>query len=355
MISYIIYMVVIDAMVLLTMISLIYKNKVLAKNQRAGLIGSFSLIIILSILDLFTVWIDLYHKEAIASNVIIHNAILALSPAIPTLYANALIGYKDKRSRIALIFYHLYLVFIVIAVPLRGLIYTDGVSYLRGAAFPIFIALYIAFKLYFVIIAYFKVKRFPNTNWVALGLLLISFIAGSSIQLVFPDIHIAWACITIILIVYYAYFNELSRQLDEMTDLFSHQAYIQRSKELRIGETLIIMDCDNFKGLNDTYGHAKGDECLINIASIIKNVFLKHGVSYRIGGDEFAVIVYKDNDVDKLLERFNRELKDLRDYNKLIPSVSIGKASYDGKISIVMLKDMADKDMYKNKLEGRLL
>ena len=53
---------------------------------------------------------------------------------------------------------------------------------------------------------------------------------------------------------------------------------------------LIVFDLDNFKYINDTYGHQAGDQCLKVIAECLKKAYSRYGNCYRIGGDEFCVL-----------------------------------------------------------------
>jgi len=55
--------------------------------------------------------------------------------------------------------------------------------------------------------------------------------------------------------------------------------------------SLLIMDLDNFKIINDTFGHAAGDEIIREMGSIIRTCFRKTDISGRIGGEEFAVVL----------------------------------------------------------------
>ena len=64
--------------------------------------------------------------------------------------------------------------------------------------------------------------------------------------------------------------------------------------------SLVFVDVDNFKCINDTYGHGAGDECLITISNILKQYARSTDVVTRLGGDEFAII-FSETDVNGLL------------------------------------------------------
>jgi diguanylate cyclase (GGDEF)-like protein len=98
---------------------------------------------------------------------------------------------------------------------------------------------------------------------------------------------------------------------------------LERAATQRFQVTVMVFDIDDFKIYNDRYGHAAGDEILIETARLMQSVVRKHDVVARIGGDEFAVIFWdpegprKPNsqhpiDVQKAAARFQRAICDQR-------------------------------------------
>ncbi|HEX8337318.1 MAG TPA: GGDEF domain-containing protein, partial [Pyrinomonadaceae bacterium] len=83
---------------------------------------------------------------------------------------------------------------------------------------------------------------------------------------------------------------------DPLTDLPNRRALLARIDELLTGSgeplgALLLIDIDNFKGVNDTYGHDAGDEALRRVANVIQSGTRGIDTGARIGGDEFAVIL----------------------------------------------------------------
>jgi len=110
--------------------------------------------------------------------------------------------------------------------------------------------------------------------------------------------------------------------LDPLTGLANRKAfdeYITRSIELHslLGQpaSLMMIDVDNFKSINDTYGHTAGDTALRQIASVLSRTFLRR-VDFvcRYGGDEFAVILQETKlaNAQLLAERLRRQVQELR-------------------------------------------
>lgn len=149
---------------------------------------------------------------------------------------------------------------------------------------------------------------------------------------------------------------------DSLTGLKSNASYNQMAdkldKEIKSGRaefSLYIMDMNNLKQMNDTYGHKKGDEMLIDAANIMREVWQEDSI-YRIGGDEFAVVL--DNSVasqyedhikifDKAIERFNQS----NDKYDIELQIAIGLAVYNkGRDeSFVDVFRRADNQMYEDK------
>ena len=164
---------------------------------------------------------------------------------------------------------------------------------------------------------------------------------------------------------------KIEAEEDHLTKMLNRKAFdkqmeflesTSQSDQKAIG--LLFFDLNNFKIMNDTHGHDFGDEILIEFAKKLKGNVRDNDLAYRIGGDEFAVLVQYtvaiEEDVeDLLLQKMNnlRELLVSRLNNqaniqgKSIPlSCSIGIGLYPYNVNkISELKDFADKDMYEHK------
>lgn len=117
--------------------------------------------------------------------------------------------------------------------------------------------------------------------------------------------------------------------------------------------TLLYMDLDMFKYVNDTYGHTKGDEVLIKTANIIKTLFPK-AVSARLGGDEFALVMEGALD-DKAIAEYTavleRTIQRVFTADCLPVTMSVGAVAHDGgeKITADAFMHMGDQKMYEQK------
>jgi len=87
---------------------------------------------------------------------------------------------------------------------------------------------------------------------------------------------------------------------DELTSLYNRRYFyvrtdriLRRMHQQQRRATLVLFDVDNFKHYNDTYGHAVGDDILRETASMMRQALREHDVIARIGGDEFAVLLWE--------------------------------------------------------------
>ena len=123
--------------------------------------------------------------------------------------------------------------------------------------------------------------------------------------------------------------------------------------------SLMFIDLDGFKQVNDVAGHKKGDECLINIASLLRDQFLPPAAITRWGGDEF-VIALPDTHPNKAIEMSDALIKAIESYQfrsagtELALSASIGVAHYPehGETADTLLQN-ADAAMYQAKTFGK--
>ena len=150
--------------------------------------------------------------------------------------------------------------------------------------------------------------------------------------------------------------DELAHR-DALTGVGSKLAYDQKVAELqndiREGKArfgIVMVDTNNLKKLNDTYGHERGNDAIKATGALLCDVF-KHSPVYRIGGDEFtAVPEGRDYDnIADLVESFNLELSKLQGQPWEKISAAIGYALYEDEETVDEVFRKADHMMYANK------
>jgi diguanylate cyclase (GGDEF)-like protein len=122
--------------------------------------------------------------------------------------------------------------------------------------------------------------------------------------------------------------------------------------------SMLVVDIDRFKDINDSLGHAVGDQLLIRIAGVIKEALQGEGMLSRLGGDEFLVVLPArgvDTAVDvaeRLIETFKQPIKVDEHSLQVTPSVGIAQFPEHGENIDTLLKH-ADTAMYEAKHQGR--
>ena len=122
--------------------------------------------------------------------------------------------------------------------------------------------------------------------------------------------------------------------------------------------TLLVMDIDNFKGINDTLGHQQGDEVLRQIGAILQRSFRGNDIVGRIGGDEFMILMKNTNDKAAVGKKANSVLKEVQsiyfDVTTEKITCSIGIATSENFISDFQeMFSRADRALYKAKSFGK--
>lgn len=149
---------------------------------------------------------------------------------------------------------------------------------------------------------------------------------------------------------------------DALTGINNRRAYLEKVEMLKSNlsrtsrVSIIVLDVNNLKKVNDTLGHEAGDKLIIDSCNIISNVFNKNDV-YRIGGDEIVVILENIHEykVDKLIDKFIYEIEEFNLLNNRKVSIAYGMSSYDNENendkSFEEVFSRADDEMYKNKVK----
>jgi diguanylate cyclase (GGDEF)-like protein len=151
----------------------------------------------------------------------------------------------------------------------------------------------------------------------------------------------------------------IEAQTDPLTGLFNRRTmdhFVQNWIAQKASFSMLVMDLDNFKQVNDTYGHDMGDNVLKYLASSLQRLFGENHVCCRFGGEEFVVLV--------LDEDFNKAIEDAESIRKFMAetksptgsavTLSIGVSHYPGFAhNADQLFRLADEAMYRAKRSGR--
>ncbi|MBP0588586.1 GGDEF domain-containing protein [Paraburkholderia sp. LEh10] len=159
--------------------------------------------------------------------------------------------------------------------------------------------------------------------------------------------------------------NQLEQQsfMDPLTGLLNRRAFLsahhqEREKAMRTGGllSLLLIDLDHFKQVNDTYGHATGDRILIDFARRVADMLPAQGHFARWGGEEFAVLLprLRPDEAREQADRIRQRLAQKEDASLPAYTCSIGVACMAGAdATIEQLARDADEALYGAKRAGR--
>lgn len=164
--------------------------------------------------------------------------------------------------------------------------------------------------------------------------------------------------ISILMIYVYIYYikhkkisitDGLTETLNRRFAVNKIESLIKKNKDF----SLILLDLDYFKKINDTYGHDVGDKTLIKVSEIVKNKLRKNEFLCRLGGEEFIII--SENDDFELAERIRKEIArtDFETVNKITASFGVININKKNKNTFNQIYNELDKKLYEAKKSGR--
>ncbi len=141
---------------------------------------------------------------------------------------------------------------------------------------------------------------------------------------------------------------------DELTRCYNRRAYEEDINKLNLSKewVYVSMDLNGLKRANDSFGHVAGDELIQAAADCMKNSFSEHGKVYRVGGDEFVVIITKDiPQFENILRTFEQRVASWHGEFVESMSVSYGYVFSSERMwnSILDISKASDERMYESK------
>jgi diguanylate cyclase (GGDEF)-like protein len=275
------------------------------------------------ILNIISVWtIASYQVANRLFSLIVNSAYFLFYPLITPLFIIYILFYinehipEEHYYRIKATFGAIivttvaYLIFVGVALKYNLLFYLDENNYYHRGTLNM---VPILMSIFHIIIASIVATRerhyldrffFQAVSWVpllSLGIVII--------QIFYAETILTGVAFSIAIISFYLNFQTSKISIDSLTRLPNRDTFIANLETLNKKHktaTVLVLSLHNFKGINDTFGHRKGDLLLISVADQLKGICPK-GEVYRYGGDEFAIISTKKNHqslVDNIETRF---------------------------------------------------
>ena len=269
-----------------------------------------------------------------------------------------------KKSKILAI--PLIIAMILLIINLCGTSIIFDISkqnkYTRG---PVNFLLYIIVFIYYIESIY-TVQKAKNDSilveFFPIYYFIIPCMIGTMIQGFFFGISTIWLCVAIAFIIVYIEIQISISFIDDLSGLYNRKFmnhYLNKLQNDKIKHVYgFLLDINEFKSINDTYGHITGDHALIQFGRILQHSIDKDSVAIRMGGDEFVVFANLQSDDDALALKKRIEYN-IRQFNIKTDepfhlSFSIGIAKYNGN-SIDSFLSAMDDSMYKAKKMHHLM
>lgn len=297
-------------------------------------------------------FLGLYLNETNSKFIIIHGIIkaieLTIAPIIPILFTK-IVERRNTNRKVQITILSILIIngiceFISILIPF--IFYIDENNIYRHAFFYHFYTImYLAGIIFFIVKLLKNTRKYQSRNVITLISILVFLVSGFLIRIFNENIHIDWLLVTIALLQFIIYYSDLVLKVDPLTNLLNRKSYQNRLRKIDYMTAIIILDANYFKEINDQYGHQFGDEILKIIAKNILKSYGKYAHCFRIGGDEFCVILKRGKleeimrngkqkyDKYKAIENLNESFKNLLaqeydEYSMLKSGVSIGYGIY---------------------------
>ena len=345
----------ITCLLMLTMLVQTYTSDSMEERLRKAFLRGFATILFCALLD----WSRVELNGSQLVPVWLHGAVVSLEYTLAPVVVLFLIGVMGAIERNS---------FLVPLLAFNGLLqftsgFTEWIFYIdaannfvRGEWFRVYVLIYSIG----IFVMYREVYRcswiYQNRNGWMLFMSILSLTIGVGENEFGGECHTTFLAVSIAATMFYVYFMDIGIQTDPMTKLLNRRCYDSHLKKIDYPTAVVMFDVDKFKYINDTYGHEKGDIVLQHVAICLRRTFGRLGYLYRLGGDEFCLILrkgYLDKvDFGLLRRALDRHLEMYRRHEPLMPVVSMGHAIYDGGLSVQNVVKQADQQMYADK-KGR--
>ncbi|MBE5877726.1 MAG: diguanylate cyclase [Lachnospiraceae bacterium] len=225
--------------------------------------------------------------------------------------------------------------------------YSETNEFVRG---PLGIFAYVTSAWYFIVLLVFTIRSYKA---VALTETMISvvvvcvFVLATVLEVGFLYDGLINVTGAIAILFYYLYLNTQQFKRDELTGALNRRCF-NLDAERNIGKlsAVISIDLNGLKQINDTQGHAKGDEAISTVASCVQVSLPRGCYLYRVGGDEFMVLCFK-----KKKDLIEKTVADIRKRMDKTPfACAIGTVYVEGmQYAFEKWVELADAAMYKEK------
>ena len=175
---------------------------------------------------------------------------------------------------------------------------------------------------------------------------------GMLIQYIDVRFQFDWSMIAVGILVVYVFLESTTTERDYLTELYNRQSYEKHVQHLINSErsfSVMLIDLDNFKDINDNYGHKKGDQILILFSRVLQEAFAPSKFVFRLAGDEFMVVLDQEFSIQDGIDKLKAIMKQSDD--ELVKTLEFCKGYCEFKkgMNLEDIYTKIDRLMYREK------
>lgn len=331
----------------LLFITTVYYNSILNKTKRHYFFATAYLIIFICIMEFLTLVLDGSPVKFRFFHILTNFLGFGFTPLVAYTLSKA-VYTSNKR----LPFFYAWIIYVIWLFITQFTGYSvfhvnSNNEYSRDQGFPVYLTMYFISLMLLLHQTIRISKMFKHKNNFLLFINSLFLVFGFLIQIFYPQIHSTWTCIIISTIMYYIYHDDIMQQIDGQTGLLNYGTFLKNLKfeqKHNSNLSLIVIELDNFKKVQQNFNRTTADSILVKTANHIQNFFGNFGDCYRIGTDEFCVLLHTQKLNFKSMNiAFFKEIARENFEMPEFPLTSLGYATFTSDQNLNEILDSADR------------
>lgn len=245
-----------------------------------------------------------------------------IPPSLSLLYADYQIFHNENKvknkQKVLVIFLLLNLLMCIVSLFYKGFFYVDENNiYHRGPYFAVHVAYCYGLLIYSLLLIIKNRPFIERRNYVSMLIFFVPMAIGTTIQVFFYGYSLNWVGMMLSLLIIYFNIQNKGINTDYLTGIYNRRQLDEYIKERIKSSTknksfsAILLDLNEFKAINDKFGHKIGDEALKDSVEIIRRSLNTNDFIARFGGDEFVIVtdIYNGQILDKVVKRIRKNVE----------------------------------------------
>lgn len=273
----------------------IMQNDLIEEETRNMFLGAGILLTIATALDTVAMCFNTQGAEQIITFKAVKILEFIICPIIPAVGAR-IIARRSWWRKVGVLFWVIISVntclqIVTFLQPLMFQITEDSIYIRTTFGYSYLIVIGLCIVLFVITTKHTYIQISDSTSWLIVAMMGMIGL-GVLLREIKENCNSDFLAIAMSYSLMYIYFSNSYLRIDTTTKLLNRRTFDNKMSSTHYTTAIISIDANNFKYINDEYGHARGDWALSKIAEAILDVFKNDGLCYRPGGDEFVVILH---------------------------------------------------------------